>query len=219
MDGNMAAKQGPDRAQYGRPLDKTSTQYATLIRKKKFTIFEFACLQAGIDPTSFDGSFLSGEVEEIKLGPYIRELLGSITKEKGEDDGPPFEEPKFLLCGFSNVNLNLFDDKLTDKLEFSAEAYVKYCNNNELPCPISNGAKKISALGLPRNSIEYELLSGKNKFTIHEFALFYLGIIQNPETGFTTEELTAIHAMESMLMDFVNHYEESIEICADDVPF
>lgn len=78
----------PDRSSYGKPLDKSSPQYAVLINKSRFTLFEFACLQAGIDPASFDGSFLSEEVKEAKVGPYLRELLAVVEKEENDDDCP-----------------------------------------------------------------------------------------------------------------------------------
>ncbi len=78
----------PDRSSYGKPLDKASPQYAVLINKTRFTLFEFACLQAGIDPASFDGSLLSEEVKESKIGPYVRELLAAVEKDESYDDCP-----------------------------------------------------------------------------------------------------------------------------------
>ena len=78
----------PDRTSYGKPLDKTSPQYAVLINKTRFTLFEFACLQAGIDPASFDGSLISEEVKEAKVGPYLRELLAAVEKEENDEDLP-----------------------------------------------------------------------------------------------------------------------------------
>lgn len=78
--------------QYGLPLDRESTRFKAFCAKQRFTLEEFACLLAGIDPTSFDGSPASNAVFDVKVGGYVR-LLKEAEKETiqpwlTEDDVP-----------------------------------------------------------------------------------------------------------------------------------
>ena len=74
--------------QYGLPFDRESLRYKAFCAKQKFTLEEFACLLAGIDPTSFDGSFESWEVFEAKVGGFLRLLKEKELQRVNEDDVP-----------------------------------------------------------------------------------------------------------------------------------
>ncbi len=71
---------------YGLPLDRESMKFEALLKKQSFTLAEFACLLAGIDPASFDGSDESNEVFEAKVGGYLKLL----KKEEREKYAVPF---------------------------------------------------------------------------------------------------------------------------------
>ena len=75
---------------YGKPFDKTSAAYKAFAAKRRFTLDEFACLLAGIDPRTFDGTLESNCVKAEKIDSFVR-LLEEDIQEKprwGEDDVP-----------------------------------------------------------------------------------------------------------------------------------
>lgn len=74
-------------SQYGTPIDKTSMSYRAFISKKWFKPSEFACLLAEVDPQSFDGSYKSYDVYEVKVAPYVR-LIEEHLEEIDDFDCP-----------------------------------------------------------------------------------------------------------------------------------
>lgn len=70
---------------YGKPFDKSSLAYKAFAAKRKFTLEEFACLLAGVNPCSFDGSMRSDSVKEEKIGPFVRLLEEEINDKKFDD--------------------------------------------------------------------------------------------------------------------------------------
>lgn len=72
---------------YGKPFDKTTLAYKAFTAKRSFTPDEFACLLAGIDPCSFDGSLASDSVKQEKIGAFLR-LLAEDLKEVEDIDVP-----------------------------------------------------------------------------------------------------------------------------------
>lgn len=74
---------------YGKPFDKTTMAYKAFTAKRSFTLDEFACLLAGIDPCSFDGSLAANSVKQEKIGAFLR-LLEEDLKEVEDYDDVPF---------------------------------------------------------------------------------------------------------------------------------
>lgn len=81
---------GSPSPQYGLPVDRESLRFKAFCAKQKFTLEEFACLLAGVDPASFDGSMESYEVLYAKVGGYLRLLQEEeiATKQLKEEDVP-----------------------------------------------------------------------------------------------------------------------------------
>ena len=84
----MGAKYPP--SPYGKPIDRESTRFQAFAAKRFFTPEEFACLLAGVDPTTFDGSLASDDVFSVKAGGYLRLIEEEITERKKVDDDVPF---------------------------------------------------------------------------------------------------------------------------------
>ena len=73
---------------YGKPFDKTTTVYKAFTAKRSFTPNEFACLLAGVDPFSFDGSAESNSVKREKIGAFLRLLDEDLKEVKDFSDDP-----------------------------------------------------------------------------------------------------------------------------------
>lgn len=74
---------------YGKPFDKTSAAYKAFAAKRRFTLDEFACLLADVDPFSFDDSSASNSVKREKIGAFLR-LLDEDLKEVEDYEDVPF---------------------------------------------------------------------------------------------------------------------------------
>ena len=113
----------------------------------------------------------------------------------------------FKLCGFDSVS----GQDLNEKLEFPASAYLKYCQDKCIPCPISE-IEKMSISAITRDPQKRKFLASKDFFTIDEFICFYLDLPENWEND-------QAMALRSLLLDFVSSYAEKPEVLDEDVPF
>lgn len=124
------------RAQMTKPIDHNGEQYRTLIKKKRFTIGEYACLQANINPSFDDGSLVAGDIWRGVVGPYLSELLGAVEVRKEEDEYVPFGTgfiDAFYLAGFKG-KCPPYCEGINKDISFPAEAYKKYCLDVGIPC-------------------------------------------------------------------------------------
>lgn len=110
----------------------------------------------------------------------------------------------FKLCGFASVS----GLDLNEKLEFPAKAYLKYCQDKNIPCPISE-TEKTAVSTITRDPQKHKFLASKDFFTIDEFVRFYL---DSPEDWEDDQTM----ALRSLLLDFVRSYKEKHEVLDED---
>lgn len=68
-------------AKYGTPL-KESQLYEYWLNKSELSIREYACIANGIDPASFDDSPEATKVYNLKVKPFVEDILRSVNSQK-----------------------------------------------------------------------------------------------------------------------------------------
>ncbi len=71
---------------YSQPINKTEPEYLAFIRKRKFTVREFATLLAGLRPWVFDNSDLADKVYASRVKPFLELLLDDLSADLVDKD-------------------------------------------------------------------------------------------------------------------------------------
>lgn len=125
------------RRKYNAPIDKNSIQYRCFIKKNSFSIFEFACLMAGLAPWNLNDSYIAHETIERSVRPFINSLLDAIWYDNIIHK--VFTEVP-VLEGFATVTKNYKNTK-TENLCFPFQSFYEFCREREIdfPLPIPEG--------------------------------------------------------------------------------
>jgi len=164
------------------PFDKNSTQYKDLIKKRFFTVFEFACLMANLNPYR---SLLPDEITIERTQPFI-----SLLRE-----GYVNKNSTAFLCGIEAK------DKSAEPFEFNLfpiEAFIKFCSDRRIAFPFEvKKAKELKTrtfnlIGtkfktLIKGSPEWQEWRNKPSYTIEEMAYLILEIIPIEDGRFIEE--------------------------------
>lgn len=172
------------RKHYAEPelFDKNSTQYKDLIKKRFFTVFEFACLMANLNPHR---SLLPDEITIKRTKPFI-----SLLRE-----GYVNKNSTAFLCGIEAKN------KPAEPFElnlFPIEAFIKFCSDRRITFPFEvKKAKELKTrtfnlIGtkfktLIKGSPEWQEWRNKPSYTIEEIAYLILEIIPIEDGRFIEE--------------------------------
>lgn len=125
------------RLYFTRPIDKTEPEYMAFIKKRKFTIREFATLLAGLRPWVFDNSSLADEIYQRRIKPFVDLIVDRL--EADVPDGmeiwdPEYIEPPYtILCGYPSDDHD--KDESPENYKFHLVAYVAFCQKKQIPLP------------------------------------------------------------------------------------
>ena len=155
------------RIYFTQPLDKTEPEYLAFIKKRKFTVREFATFLAGLRPWVFDDSSLSVEIYQRRIKPFvdlIAEGIEAYVDEEGSgtDDGFPeldpdyIEPPYVVLCGFPSDPLD--GHEKFENYKFHLAAYIAFCKKKRIPLPFQYNEVEY----LPRPGLVYPEKENEN---------------------------------------------------------
>ena len=126
---------------YSQPINKTEPEYLAFIRKRKFTVREFATLLAGLRPWVFDNSDLADKVYTSRVKPFLELILDDLSAELVDENEDGWSlnrrEYPWVLLG-DDPSINDFDWDHRENTAFHVRSYFRYCEQNNIPFPIES---------------------------------------------------------------------------------